>query len=100
MTFEEITRKIEEKLGYAKDLKARVKLDFGEEGKIFVDATQDPPVLSHEDAEADVTLCCSVNTFSGFIDGTKDPTMAFMTGALKVKGAMGLALKLGRLMEA
>lgn len=99
MTLEEITEKIRDKMADAGDIKARVKLDFGAEGCIFVDSTQSPPLVSHDDTEADVTLSCTLETFCGFLDGSKNPTIAFMTGALKVQGAMGLALKLGSLLE-
>lgn len=99
MTIEELTEKIRERLARAGDLKARVKFDFGAEGRIFVDLTCDPAFVDHEDREADVTLSCSLDTFSGLLEGTKDPTFAFMTGALKVQGSMGLALKLNGFLE-
>ncbi len=99
MTIENITETIKGRLAQAADLKARVKFDFGAQGRIFVDLTCTPPVIDHEDREADVTLSCTLETFAGFLDGTKDPTFAFMTGALKIHGAMGLALKLNGLLE-
>ncbi len=36
--------------------------------------------------------------FSDLIEGKLNPQMAFMTGKLKVKGDMGLALKLGAIL--
>ena len=44
---------------------------------------------------ADVTLHADRDTFEGMLDGTVNPTMAFMTGKLKIEGDMGLAMKLG-----
>ena len=83
----------------AHGLKARVKFDCSPDGVILVDTTQSPPVISHEDAEADTTLVCSAEVLQNIINGTQDHTMAFMMGRLKVKGSMGLAMKLNSILE-
>lgn len=75
------------------------KFDFDEDGIIHVDATQSPPVVTHEDEDAEVTLSSSLETFEKIVGGTQDPNMAFMMGKLKVKGSMGLALKLNSVLE-
>ena len=56
-------------------------------------------MVSHEDAEADVTLICSMSTFEGFLTGNQNPNVAYMMGKLKVKGSMGLAMKLNGILE-
>jgi putative sterol carrier protein len=99
MALDDIKQKIKDKIHMAPGLNGRFKFDFEDEGIIFVDATQQPPEISEEDGEADVILKCSKDTFAGFMDGSQDPTMAFMTGKLKVKGAMGLAMKLNAVLE-
>ena len=99
MSLDSVTEEIKGKMALAAGLDAKVKFDFDEDGIIFVDATQNPAEISHEDQEADCTLKCSLDTFKGFMDGTQDPTMAFMTGKLKVDGSMGLAMKLNSIIE-
>lgn len=101
MSLETVTQQIKEKLttSVGSTLKAKVKFDFGEDGIVFVDNTQSPSHISHEDEEADVTLSCKISTFQGFVDGSKDPNVAFMMGQLKVKGNMGLAMKLNSILE-
>lgn len=99
MSLETVTQAIKTKMALASSLDAKVKFDFGDDGLIFVDATQTPPEVSHEDKEADCTLRCSIETFKGFMEGTQDPTMAFMMGKLKVDGSMGLAMKLNSIIE-
>ena len=42
-----------------------------------------------------MTLRADRDTFEGMLDGTVNPTMAFMSGKLKIDGDMALALKLG-----
>lgn len=99
MSLEEVTEAMKAKMALAAGLDAKVKFDFGDDGVIFVDATQNPVELSHEDKDADCTLRCSLDVFKGFMAGTQDPTMAFMMGKLKVDGSMGLAMKLNAIIE-
>lgn len=99
MSIESVTDKIRSKMAMAHGISARVKFDFDDEGVIFVDATQNPPVISHDDAEADVTLACKISTLEAIMAGEQDPTMAFMMGKLKVRGSMGLAMKLNAILE-
>lgn len=91
--------KIRQKIAHAPHIKARVKFDFGDDGLIFIDSTQEPPVLSHEDGDSDVTLSCSLDTFAALLEGRQDPNIAFMMGKLKVQGSMGLAMKLNGILE-
>lgn len=99
MTFENIEKTIREKLSYAPQLRAKIKLDFGDDGLILIDGTQTPAVMSNDDDDADTTFLCSLSLFNEIIDGTQDPTMAFMTGKLKIQGSMGYAMKISTLLE-
>ena len=49
-----------------------------------------------EDA-ADVTISASQEIFEKIIAGEQNPTSAYMTGKLKLKGDMGAAMKLQKL---
>ena len=100
MSLENITQAIKLKMSQAAGLQAKVKFDFGDDGLIFVDTNQDPASITHEDSgDADVILSCPIDVFSGFLDGTQDPNIAFMMGKLKVQGSMGLAMKLNAILE-
>ena len=99
MSIETVTEQIKQKISLAANLDAKVKFDFGDEGVVFVDATQNPPEIHHEDQEADVVLITTIDTFQNIANGTQDPNVAFMMGKLKVKGSMGLAMKLNSILE-
>lgn len=99
MSIEDIKQQLQSKMALAQGLNAKVKVDLGKDGQILVDATQSPPVLSEEDGEADATFVCSADVFRGILNGTQDPTLAFMMGNLKIKGSMGLAMKLSSILE-
>jgi putative sterol carrier protein len=47
--------------------------------------------------EADATISASEENFRKIVGGEMNPTTAYMTGKLKIKGDMGAALKLQKL---
>ena len=47
--------------------------------------------------DADCTISASEETFQKIARGEQNPTTAYMTGKLKVKGDMGAAMKLQKL---
>ena len=47
--------------------------------------------------EADTTISTSEDTMLAVIRGEQNPTTAYMTGKLKIKGDMGAAMKLQKL---
>jgi putative sterol carrier protein len=47
--------------------------------------------------DADVTISTSQEVFEKIVSGEQNPTSAYMTGKLKLKGDMGAAMKLQKL---
>lgn len=47
--------------------------------------------------DPDVTITTSSEVFADIVAGQQNPTTAYMTGKLKIKGDMGAALKLQKL---
>ena len=50
------------------------------------------------DEDTSVTLTASAETFEGMMNGEVNPTMAFMSGKLKIDGSMGEAMKLASIL--
>ena len=67
------------------------KFVIEDEGAIIVDGDG----ARASDDDADVTLIADEDTFRAILDGSLNPTAAFMTGKLKVDGDMGAAMRLG-----
>lgn len=65
------------------------------EGAIIVD--EDGARIGDEDAE--VTMTADADTFEQILDGSLNPTSAFMSGRLSVDGDMSQALKLGAVLS-
>ena len=102
MTLETIEQAIQDKLNYAPQLGAHYVFDFGDDGQLALDATQTPAVLSTDNVDemlADAILRCDIATFRGFMDGSQDPNVAYMTGKLKIEGSLGYAMKLNNVLE-
>ncbi|HMQ64020.1 MAG TPA: SCP2 sterol-binding domain-containing protein [Flavilitoribacter sp.] len=93
MTLTEITEQIRSTAAKAPSLGKALKFQF-DEGVVHVDMTGSVPVVTNEDKDADTTIIASIDTFNSLRKGDLNPMMAVMTGKVKIKGDMGLALKL------
>jgi putative sterol carrier protein len=71
--------------------------DIDGAGKWKVDVQDGKVTVTEGDADADAIISTSEGTFTKMIDGEQNPTSAYMTGKLKVKGDMGAAMKLQKL---
>jgi putative sterol carrier protein len=62
-----------------------------------VDVDDGAVKVSEGGGEADCTISTTEETFEKIASGELNPTSAYMTGKLKVKGDMGAAMKLQKL---
>lgn len=68
------------------------KFVIEEEGAIIVDSDG----VHAGDDEAEVTLTASLDTFRAMMEGDLNPTVAFMSGKLRIEGDMGKAMQLAQ----
>jgi len=93
-----LTAKAKEVLaGDVVDFNHRVKFDFGDVGKLFIDGENG--IASNEDEEADATLTMKWDNFKKLAEGKLDPAMAFFSGRLKVSGDMFVFEQLKKLLH-
>jgi putative sterol carrier protein len=71
--------------------------DIDGAGKWKVDVQDGNVNVTEGEGDADVTIATSEETFEKMVSGEQNPTSAYMTGKLKVKGDMGAAMKLQKL---
>lgn len=93
MSIDAIAAKIRERVagsGFDKS----VKFDLGSDGVIVVDGQ----TVTTGDADADCTITISRDDFEALTAGELNPTMAFMSGKLKVAGDMSIAMQLSQIL--
>ena len=71
--------------------------DIEGEGQWFVDVKDGTLSVSEGGGDAEATISTSAETFEKIMAGEQNPTTAYMTGKLKIKGDMGAAMKLQKL---
>jgi putative sterol carrier protein len=71
--------------------------DIEGEGQWKVDVRDGSVSVSEGTGEADVTITTTGEHFDQIVAGEMNPTTAYMSGKLKIKGDMGAAMKLQKL---
>lgn len=92
-----ITSAIEKQASNVAPVEAKIKFVLDDEA-ILIDGTGDSNVVTNDDTEADCVISATKETFLKLKDGDLNPMMAVMSGKVKIKGDMGLAMKLQSLL--
>jgi putative sterol carrier protein len=71
--------------------------DIEGEGQWLVDVRDGAIKVTPGGGDADATITTSGETFEKIVAGEQNPTTAYMTGKLKIKGDMGAAMKLQKI---
>ncbi len=95
MSQEAIISAFQQQASNVDPLGAKIKFVLDEHA-IIIDGTQDNNDVRVSDAEeeADCTISTTMEDFMKLKNGDLNPMMAVMTGKVKIKGDMGLAMKL------
>jgi putative sterol carrier protein len=87
-------------IGTNSGLGGTLKFDFGDVGSVLIDGKSSPNTVSDGTGKnADCTISVTLETFEKMVKGELDGTSAFMQGKLRVAGDMGLAMKLGPVLQ-
>jgi putative sterol carrier protein len=87
-------------IGPNSGLGGTLRFDFGNDGSVFIDGKSSPNTVTDGNGKsADCTISVSLETFEKMVKGELDATSAFMQGKLRVAGDMGLAMKLGPILQ-
>lgn len=93
MSFETVLEKINAQANNVSPLDASVKFVL-DEFVIHIDGTGDSNVVTTDDKDADCVISTDMETFEKLKAGKVNPMMAMMMGKIKIKGDMGIAMKL------
>ena len=71
--------------------------DIADAGQWTVDVGEGGVKVAEGLNEADVTISASEEVFMKIVSGEQNPTTAYMTGKMKMKGNIGAAMKLQKM---
>ena len=71
--------------------------DIDGAGQWKVDVDDGKVTVTEGGGDADAVISATEETFQKIVAGEQNPTSAYMTGKLKIKGDMGAAMKLQKL---
>lgn len=97
MTFDIILEEIRKQAENVSPLGAKLKFVL-DDYILMIDGSGDKNIVSTDDLESDTTIITSVETLVKLKSGNLNPMMAVMGGKVKIKGDMGLAMKLQSLL--
>ena len=99
MKLNEITKKMNKLATLnAGKIDAKIKFEFSD-GYVFIDDTTSPPTISNENNDADCVIEINNENFSKILNKKMNSMSAFMTGKMKIKGEMTIAMKLSSLFD-
>ena len=93
----EMLGKLNSKAESAAPIGGTMKFALGD-NVYYIDGNGAKNVFSMEDKDADCSITMSEANFQKLLAGNLNPMMAVMTGKIKIKGDMSLAMKLKDLM--
>lgn len=93
MSFESILSAITEQAANVAPFGAKLKFELGG-NIILIDGTGNSNLVSQNNEDAACTISTDEDTFMQLKNGELNPMMAVMSGKVKIKGDMGLAMKL------
>ncbi|MGZ8369638.1 MAG: SCP2 sterol-binding domain-containing protein [Caulobacteraceae bacterium] len=94
-TLEEMTQGLQKSVAGG-GLDRTLTIDLKGEGFIHLNGDK----VTNENLPADCTIIVTKDDLDSMVAGQLDPTMAFMTGKLKINGDMSVAMKLQPLLAA
>jgi putative sterol carrier protein len=92
MSIQDIAEKLRPRVEAA-DFDQTVKFDTGADGVILINGN----TITTTDGPADCVVSLSLDDLEALMAGDLSPTMAFMTGKIKVTGDMNIAMGLSKL---
>ena len=97
MALEQVLETIQKQANNVDPIGASIKFVLDDQC-IHLDGKGDSNIITTDDKEADCVISTDMDTFQKLQAGEMNPMMAVMTGKIKIKGDMGVAMKLQSLL--
>ena len=89
---------IRRRVGDDSGLDGVIKVDLGDDGAIYIDATDVPNEVGTVPRGADCTFAIKLADLRMIVEGRLGGITAFVSGKLRISGDMGMAAKLRRML--
>lgn len=97
MNFDAVIEQFKKQADNASPIGGTIKFML-DDNPVYIDGSGEANVVSGDDKDADCTISTSVEILEQLRNGSLNPMMAVMSGKVKIKGDMGLAMKLQSLL--
>lgn len=93
---DEVTQRVRAAVGADSGLDARIKFKFGEREFLFIDGKSVPNQVDNSDSESNILITVSRENFEKIIDKQLKPQIALMTGRMRLRGDIRIAMRLDK----
>jgi putative sterol carrier protein len=96
MNVAQLTERVRSAVGAESGLDATIKFNFGELGIIYIDGKSNPNAVTNEDRDSQIVISFTPETLTRILDKELNPKIALMTGKMKLRGDLRLAMRLDK----
>ena len=95
-SLDQVTERVRTSVGTESGLDARIKFKFADQEFLFIDGKSKPNRVDNSDSESDITITVSRENFMKIIDHELKPPLALMTGRMRLRGDIRIAMRLNK----
>jgi putative sterol carrier protein len=95
-TLQEVTDRVRTAVGDNSGLDAKIKFKFADQGTLYIDGKSHPNQVHNVDEDSDITISLSLDNFVRIIDKQLNPKLALMTGRMRLRGDIRIAMRLDK----
>jgi putative sterol carrier protein len=95
-TLQEVTERVRAAVGDNSGLDATIKFKFADQGTLYIDGKAHPNQVHNADEDSDITISLSMDNFIRIIDKELNPKLALMTGRMRLRGDIRIAMRLDK----
>jgi len=96
MNVSQLTERVRSAVGAESGLDATIKFNFGDEGVIYIDGKSKPNAVSNENRDSQIVISFTPDTLTRILDKQLNPKVALMTGKMKLRGDLRIAMRLDK----
>lgn len=96
MNVSQLTDRVRSAVGAESGLDATIKFNFGDEGVIYIDGKSKPNAVTNENRDSQIVISFTPETLTRILDKQLNPKIALMTGKMKLRGDLRIAMRLDK----